>query len=217
MRKRACADEAYESKEHRKRLREQGINDRIMHRSHKNQEELPYWQRRRNALVSKVRTPVEGVFGTLKRSSGHWRTRYVGLEKNVAEAMFKVRRTTCGARTVVRGARRSDCVGGSASVWGRRPCGAPKTGRAGRDEGGLWGVRRGELAIGAARNCPIARNAQLCKGIQRERGRRTRAGGSPNPHPPLSRRASPRGDLCITRPIAIWRRFPCRGAPIRPT
>ena len=38
------ADKAYESKERRKRLRERGINDRIMHRSHKNQAELPYWQ-----------------------------------------------------------------------------------------------------------------------------------------------------------------------------
>ena len=26
----------------------------------------------------------------MKRSYGYWRTRYVGLEKNVAEAMFKV-------------------------------------------------------------------------------------------------------------------------------
>ena len=32
----------------------------------------------------------EAVFGTLKRSYGYWQTRYVGLEKNVAEAMFKV-------------------------------------------------------------------------------------------------------------------------------
>ena len=31
------ADKAYESKERRKRLRERGINDRIMHRSHKHQ------------------------------------------------------------------------------------------------------------------------------------------------------------------------------------
>ena len=83
------ADKAYESKERRKRLRASGINDRIMHRSHKNQAELPYWQKKRNALVSKVRAPVESVFGTLKRSYGYWRTRYMGLEKNAAEAMFK--------------------------------------------------------------------------------------------------------------------------------
>ena len=84
------AGKAYESKERRKRLRASGINDRIMHRSHKNQAELPYWQKKRNALVSKVRAPVEGVFGTLKRSYGYWRTRYMGLEKNAAEAMFKI-------------------------------------------------------------------------------------------------------------------------------
>ena len=62
------ADKAYESKERQKRLRERG----------------------RKALVSKVRAPVAGALGTLKRSYGYWRTRYVGLEKNVAEAMFKV-------------------------------------------------------------------------------------------------------------------------------
>ena len=105
MRRRACADKAYESKERRKRLRERGINDRIMHRSRKNQEELPYWQRRRNALVSKVRAPVEGVFGTLKRSCGYWRTRYVGLEKNVAEAMFKVMAYNLRRADGLRGAR----------------------------------------------------------------------------------------------------------------
>ena len=38
------ADKAYESKERRARLRERGIKDRIMHRSHKNQRALPHWQ-----------------------------------------------------------------------------------------------------------------------------------------------------------------------------
>ena len=40
--------------------------------------------------MSKVRAPVESVFGTLKRSYGYWRTRYMGLEKNAAEAVFKI-------------------------------------------------------------------------------------------------------------------------------
>ena len=75
-----------------------GINDRIMHRSHTNQAELPYWQRRRNALASKVRAPVEGVFVTLKRSYGYWRTRYMGLEKNATEATFKVKVMRCNLR-----------------------------------------------------------------------------------------------------------------------
>ena len=52
------ADKAYESKARRARLQAQGINDRIMHRSHKHQRGLPYWQQRRNALIGKVRAPV---------------------------------------------------------------------------------------------------------------------------------------------------------------
>ena len=62
------ADKAYESTARRARLRAQGINDRIMHRSHKHQAGLPYWQQRRNALIGLRRAPVEHVFGTLKRS-----------------------------------------------------------------------------------------------------------------------------------------------------
>ena len=83
------ADKAYESKERRERLRAQGVKDRIMHRGHKHQSELPHWQRRRNGLLSKVRAPVEQVFGTLKRCYGYWRVRYMGLMRNEAEALFK--------------------------------------------------------------------------------------------------------------------------------
>ena len=49
--------------------------------------------------------PLEGVFGTLKRSYGYWRTRYVGLEKNIAEAMFKVMAYNLRRTDGVRGAR----------------------------------------------------------------------------------------------------------------
>ena len=47
----------------------QGINDRIMHRSHwgqdaEHQRELPYWQKRRNELITPRRALVEKVFGT---------------------------------------------------------------------------------------------------------------------------------------------------------
>ncbi len=83
------ADKAYESKARRQRLRAQGINDRIMHRSHKHQAQLPYWQRRRNALIARARAPVERVFGTLKRSYGYRRVRYLGLERNATEFFFK--------------------------------------------------------------------------------------------------------------------------------
>ena len=83
------ADKAYESKARRARLRAQGINDRIMHRSHKNQRGLPYWQQRRNALIAKRRAPVEHVFGTLKRSYGYRTVRYLGLARNALELWFK--------------------------------------------------------------------------------------------------------------------------------
>jgi len=65
------AERGYESKVRRARLKALGIKDRIMHRSHKHQAGLPYWQQRRNALISVRRAPVEKVFGTLKRSYGY--------------------------------------------------------------------------------------------------------------------------------------------------
>ena len=83
------ADKAYESKERRARLRARGVKDRIMHRGNKHQTELPHWQRRRNGLLTKVRAPVEQVFGTLKRVYGYWQARYMGLMRNEAEALFK--------------------------------------------------------------------------------------------------------------------------------
>ena len=60
-----------------------------MHRGHKHQTGLPHWQRRRNGLLSKVRAPVEQVFGTLKRCYGYWQVRCMGLRRNEAEALFK--------------------------------------------------------------------------------------------------------------------------------
>ncbi len=83
-------DRAYESRERRKRLKSQGINDRIMHRSHKNQKGLPHWQKRRNQLISPIRKKVEKVFGTLKRSYGYSRVRYRGLARNGVEMYFKM-------------------------------------------------------------------------------------------------------------------------------
>ena len=46
------ADRGYESKRRRRWLQSQGIKDRIMHRSHKHQAALPYWQQRRNLISS---------------------------------------------------------------------------------------------------------------------------------------------------------------------
>ena len=83
------ADKAYESKERRTRLKSRGINDRIMHRSHKHQRGLPHWQTRRNALIAPVRALVEKVFGTLKRCYGYGQVRYMGLERNATELWLK--------------------------------------------------------------------------------------------------------------------------------
>ena len=83
-------DRAYESNRRRQWLLAQGINDRIMHRSHKHQRALPYWQQQRNALIAPRRALVEKVFGTLKRTYGYQRVRYRGVERNTVELWFKL-------------------------------------------------------------------------------------------------------------------------------
>lgn len=83
------ADKGYESKARRARLRAAKIKDRVMHRSHKHQAKLPHWQERRNALIARLRAPVESVFGTMKRVFGYGRARYTGFAANYADA-FRV-------------------------------------------------------------------------------------------------------------------------------
>ena len=84
------ADKAYESTPRRQWLQSQGIKDRIMHRSHKHQPALPYWQQRRNDLIAPRRALVEKVFGTLKRSYRYQRVRYRGVGRNTVELWFKL-------------------------------------------------------------------------------------------------------------------------------
>jgi IS5 family transposase len=79
------ADKGYENKERRARLKALGIKDRIMHRSHKNQDALPPWQAKRNALIAPRRAPVEGVFGNFKRLYGRARVRYRNFLHNLAD------------------------------------------------------------------------------------------------------------------------------------
>lgn len=73
------ADKGYENKARRRRLKALGVKDRIMHRSHKNQDGLPHWQRVRNKLITPIRASVEKMFGTMKRSHGYDRVRYRGV------------------------------------------------------------------------------------------------------------------------------------------
>jgi len=79
------ADKAYELKDRRRRLKAAGVKDRIMHRSHKHQAGLPHWQALRNKLISPIRSAVERVFGTFKRTYGYRRVRYRSLRANLLE------------------------------------------------------------------------------------------------------------------------------------
>jgi IS5 family transposase len=81
------ADKGYENKARRRALKGRGIKDRIMHRSHKHQAALPRWQARRNRLIAPRRAPVEGVFGTLKRTYGRSRSRYCGWVRTAADLL----------------------------------------------------------------------------------------------------------------------------------
>ena len=83
------ADKAYGTKERSEWLKAMKIKDRTMRRGNKHHPELAHWERRRNALISRLRSPVEQVFGTLKRSYGYRRVRYMGLERNATELFFK--------------------------------------------------------------------------------------------------------------------------------
>ena len=79
------ADKGYENKARRAGLKQRGIKDRIMHRSHKNQDALPHWQTVRNKLIAPLRAPVEAPFGSFKRLYGRGRARYCSFLHNLAD------------------------------------------------------------------------------------------------------------------------------------
>ena len=83
-------DRAYYSRERSRRLRSRGVKDRIMKRASKHNPELKPREKTRNLLISKLRAPVEKVFGTLKRSYRYERVRYEGLARNETEMLFKL-------------------------------------------------------------------------------------------------------------------------------
>jgi IS5 family transposase len=76
------ADKAYEKKERRTMLKARGVKDRIQHRRHRWQKQLPRWQSVRNKLIGRVRGAVERTFAILKRRYGFERMRYAGLAAN---------------------------------------------------------------------------------------------------------------------------------------
>lgn len=92
-------DKAYEKKTRRKRLREAGIKDRIMHRRHKHIAVLPPWQEKRNQLIARHRAPVEAPFSAFKRIYGFARTRCTNIMRNTADTIllacaYNLRRAT---------------------------------------------------------------------------------------------------------------------------
>jgi IS5 family transposase len=76
-----CADKAYDSEARRAGLRERGIEPRIMHKARRNRPLKP-WQKAFNKAVAPIRAGVERLFGTMKRTYGYRRVRYLGLARN---------------------------------------------------------------------------------------------------------------------------------------
>ncbi|AVT78435.1 transposase, IS4 family protein [Rhodopseudomonas palustris] len=76
------ADRGYHSRSLRELLAQKGFGDGVMRRAHKNQPLTPEEVARNHALVP-LRSPVEAVFGTLKRSYGFTRMRYFNAARNL--------------------------------------------------------------------------------------------------------------------------------------
>ncbi|MEI5689183.1 IS5 family transposase [Sphingomonas kyungheensis] len=75
------ADKGYVGPRLRARLARDGIRDRTQQRAQRGHPLTPR-QKHRNALIGRVRGRIEGVFGTLKRSYGLRRMRFLGLARN---------------------------------------------------------------------------------------------------------------------------------------
>jgi IS5 family transposase len=76
------ADKAYVGPRMRDRLRLARIKDRVQRRAARCRPLRPI-ETRRNILIGRIRGRIEGVFGTLKRSYGLARMRYMGLARNI--------------------------------------------------------------------------------------------------------------------------------------
>jgi IS5 family transposase len=74
------ADKGYSGQPIRKKLRTLNLPDGVMQLGNKHHP-LPPADRRRNRLLARLRSGVEGVFGEIKTRFGLWRSRYLGLTK----------------------------------------------------------------------------------------------------------------------------------------
>lgn len=82
------ADKGYDSRARRHALSEAGIADGVMYARRPGPKNpggaQPRWQVELNKALSPIRARVERVFGTLKRSYGYRRMRYIGLQRNAS-------------------------------------------------------------------------------------------------------------------------------------
>lgn len=80
----AYADKAYDSAKNNDILEKKNIKNGILMKGHAGRK-LSGIEKRCNRVLSKLRCPVERVFGTLKRSYRYCRARYLGLKKNTLQ------------------------------------------------------------------------------------------------------------------------------------
>lgn len=81
------ADKAYSKKALSRKLRARRAKPRIAYRRHKTEPPLDRWKQRRNALIARLRAPVEGVFSQAKRFYGLARARCYTLTRNHGRAL----------------------------------------------------------------------------------------------------------------------------------
>lgn len=77
------ADSAYQSKNHKKSIKEKGIRNRVLERAYRNKP-LTEAQKQLNRINAGVRCTVERVFGVLKLHYGMAKARYLGQARNRA-------------------------------------------------------------------------------------------------------------------------------------
>ena len=85
---RVLYDKGVSSQANREALKEQKLKDGIMCKKPQGKP-MSHWNKIRNKAISKRRFVVERTFGTLKRTYGLARARYIGLEKVASEVNLK--------------------------------------------------------------------------------------------------------------------------------
>jgi IS5 family transposase len=81
------ADKGYVGPALRERLARSGIKNRVQRKASRVRK-LTRWETLRNVMIARTRGRIEGVFGTLKRSYGLARLRYMGLARNTLSVLL---------------------------------------------------------------------------------------------------------------------------------